>query len=114
MFLLKALVKLGVFYGDRGLAGNDLKEIDAMLKGSAEQIGTGQVGAMIGARACIAYDSTTLAYSVAVAWQGSSAGFDPTGWTAAPDVAKNCAKGLYGAENMRRVVWNTLMVAGLS
>ena len=91
-----------------------LQQIDAALKGAAEALSGNQVGAMIGARSCIGYDSTTQRYVVAVAWQGSSAGFDPTGWTAAPDVAKNCAKGLYGAENMRRVVWNTLMVANLS
>ena len=95
-------------------AQNDLQQIDAALKGAAEALSGNQVGAMIGARGCIGYDSTTQRYVVAVAWQGSSAGFDPTGWTAAPDVAKNCAKGLYGAENMRRVVWNTLMVANLS
>ena len=95
-------------------ASNDLTEIDNMLKGAAEALSGSQVGAMIGARACIGYDSNTQRYVVAVAWQGSSAGFDPTGWTVAPDVAKNCAKGLYGSENMRRVVWNTLMVAGLS
>ena len=84
-----------------------------MLLGSAEQIGSGQVGAMIGARACIAYDATTMAYSVAVAWQGVSATFSPAGWTSAPDGVRNCALNLYGTDTQRRVVWNVVRVASL-
>jgi type IV pilus assembly protein PilV len=96
-------------------ASQDLVEMDSMLQGSAEALSGGQVGAMIGARACIGFDSATQRYIVAVAWQGSSEGFDPTGWAQAPDVAKNCAKGLYGTtEGWRRVVWNTLLVASLT
>lgn len=91
----------------------DLSAIDGILQGSAEQIGSGQVGAMIGARACIGFDTTTQSYSVAVAWQGISGTTSPAGWTNAPAVASKCALNLYGDDTQRRVVWNTLRVASL-
>lgn len=91
----------------------DLTAIDSALQGSAEQLSGGQVGAMIGARACIAFDTSTQMYGVAVAWQGSSGTFSPASWSNAPAVAKNCALNLYGDDTQRRVVWNTLRVASL-
>ena len=94
-------------------AENDLTDIDAMLRGSAEQLGSGQVGAMIGARACIGFDTTTQAYAVAVAWQGISPTYSPSGWTSAPAVVSSCAINLYGDDTQRRVVWNTVRVATL-
>jgi type IV pilus assembly protein PilV len=94
-------------------AQNDLTDIDAMLRGSAEQLGTGQVGAMIGARACIGFDTNTQAYAVAVAWQGISPTYSPSGWNSAPAVVSSCAINLYGDDAQRRVVWNTVRVATL-
>lgn len=94
-------------------ASNDLIEIDAMLNGAAEQLGGGQVGAMIGARACISYDSTTMAYAVAVAWQGNTGTFSPAGWSNAPSGVANCAINLYGDDAQRRVVWSLIRIAAL-
>jgi type IV pilus assembly protein PilV len=91
----------------------DLTAIDQMLQGYAEQLSGGQVGAMIGARACIAFNTASQAYTVAVAWQGSGPTFSPAGWTSAPAVAANCALGLYGTDTQRRVVWNSIVVAAL-
>ena len=73
----------------------------------------GQVGSMIGARACIGFDSNTQSYAVAVAWQGISGTSSPAGWTNAPAVASKCALNLFGDDTHRRVVWNTLRVASL-
>lgn len=99
----------------------DLQLIEAMLLGASETTGAGaSVGAMIGARACIGFDSTTQAYTVALAWQGMSKTFSPASWPvgANPAVARNCAVNLYGAtgadDSQRRVIWTTLMVASLT
>ena len=94
-------------------AGLDMTFIDNMLLGAAETMGGGKVGAMIGARACIGFDTTSQSYTVAVAWQGNAQTFSPQSWTAAPNVAKYCGKDLYGAETQRRVVWTTLIIANL-
>lgn len=91
----------------------DLVAIDQMLQGYAEQLSGGQVGAMIGARACIGFNSATQAYTVAVAWQGAGPTYSPASWTSAPAVAANCALNLYGADTQRRVVWNSIVVANL-
>jgi type IV pilus assembly protein PilV len=95
-------------------AGTDIAFIDSMLLGASETMGGGKVGAMIGARACIGFDAGSQSYTIAVAWQGNSATFSPATWTTAPNVAKNCATGEYGAETQRRVVWTTLIIANLS
>lgn len=98
-------------------AGVDLTTIDNFLRGASETSGGAKAGAMIGARACIGFDSTTQTYSVAVAWQGMGSTFSPASWsaTATPAVARNCAVGLYGTDDtQRRVVWNTLLVATLN
>jgi type IV pilus assembly protein PilV len=94
-------------------AALDVQLIDNMLLGAGESMGGGKVGAMIGARACIGFDSASQSYTVAIAWQGNSATFSPATWTAAPDTAKYCGKDLYGGETQRRVVWTTLIVANL-
>ncbi len=91
----------------------DLTEIDAMLQGSSEQLSGGSVGAMIGARACIGFDSATQAYTVAVAWQGAGPTYSPSSWTSAPSTARYCGVGQYGTDTQRRVVWNSLIVASL-
>lgn len=91
----------------------DLCEWNDLLQGSNETLGTDQVGAMIGARGCIFYDSTTEVsgiadtglFTVAVAWQGASD-------TVAPTV--NCGNGLYGSETKRRVVTMSFRLAKLS
>jgi type IV pilus assembly protein PilV len=96
-------------------AGLDVKFIDNMLLGAAESLGGGKVGAMIGARACIGFDSASQSYSVAVAWQGNTRTFSPATWDEdlTPALARNCAKELYGDETQRRIVWTTLIIANL-
>jgi len=91
----------------------DLAEWSALLTGSAETKGGNQVGAMIGARGCIWYDSTTEipgiadsgTFTVAVAWQGSVATLPSS---------INCGNGLYSDENLRRVVSQSFRLARLS
>ena len=96
-------------------AGLDLQLIDEMMQGASEAKAGSSVGAMLGARACIGFDSTTQAYTVAIAWQGLTQTFSPANWPAAnnPPVARNCALNLFGNDNQRRVVWTTLLVASL-
>ena len=94
-----------------------LTEWDNLLKGAAETKGINQVGAMVGARGCISYNSATELpneagapipgtgiITVAVAWQGTSETFAPT-------VA--CANNLYGSELRRRVISETFRLASL-
>ena len=102
---------------NNAIADIAIAEWDNLLKGSAETKGVNQVGAMIGARGCISYNSATELpdaagapiagtgiFTVAVAWQGTSETF-------APIVA--CANNLYGTELRRRVVSETLRLANL-
>jgi len=102
---------------NNAIADIAIAEWDNLLKGSAETKGVNQVGAMIGARGCISYNSATELpdaagapiagtgiFTVAVAWQGTSETFAPT-------VA--CANNLYGTELRRRVVSETLRLANL-
>ena len=95
----------------QGRAQYDLQEIDNMLQGAAEALAGGQVGAMIGARACIGFDAVNQNYTVAVAWQGVSPTFSPATWANVSPFATNCALGLYGVDTQRRVVWTTLRIA---
>jgi type IV pilus assembly protein PilV len=98
-------------------AGQDLVAIDNMLQGAAETAGGAKAGAMIGARACIGFDSATQTYSVAVAWQGMGSTFSPASWstTTTPAIARNCAINLYGTDDaQRRVIWTTLLIATLT
>ena len=94
----------------------DLQFIDQMLLGAGETMGGNQVGAMLGARACIGFDTASQSYTVAIAWQGTTSTFSPASWPAAnnPAVARNCALNLYGSDTQRRVVWTTIMVASLT
>lgn len=100
-------------------AALDVQLIEAMMLGASETKGTSKVGAMIGARACIGFDSAAQAYTVAIAWQGLTRTYSPAGWPAAnnPKVARNCALDKYGSgadDAQRRVIWTTVMVATLS
>lgn len=94
------------------LADSTINDLDDELQGAAESEGGTDVGAMIGARACISYDSTsevsgqpgTGLYTVVVTWQALAALTAPS---------YNCANGLYGNENMRRAVSTQFRVADL-
>lgn len=79
----------------RVTADDDLAEWNRLLEGSAETRGGADIGAMSGARGCITYDTANDVYTVAVAWQGEV----PTTTS-----ASNCAQGLYGNDELRRVV----------
>lgn len=94
----------------------DLQFIDQMLLGAGETIGGNKVGAMIGARTCIGFDTASQSYTVAIAWQGTTATFSPASWPSAnnPAIARNCSLNLYGTDTQRRVVWTTIMVASLT
>ena len=94
-------------------AVNTMLDIDSVLQGSREKLGTNNAGAMIGARACISYDSTTELsgvsgtgyYTVVVSWQALA---DLT--TAGKP---NCANSLYGGDAKRRAVSMRFRVANL-
>ena len=96
------------------MAKQTLVDIDNLLQGSAESLGGSNVGAMIGARACISYDSAselsgvagTGLYTIIVTWQGMSGGLvSPT--------EMKCAVGLYGDETKRRAVSTSFRLANL-
>ncbi|MBI3374208.1 MAG: type IV pilus modification protein PilV [Betaproteobacteria bacterium] len=104
---------------------------DGLLQGSSETLGTASVGAMVGARGCVFYDSTTELtspssgaavtgsgiYTVAVVWQGRIDTVAPTRINPATGtaVALNCANTLYGTgETKRRAVYTTLRLAKLA
>ncbi|MBF0144144.1 MAG: type IV pilus modification protein PilV [Magnetococcales bacterium] len=101
------------------MAVDAIDDFDELLKGAVETKDGGNVGAMVGARACISYDSATELtttggalldgtgeYTIAVVWQGQG--------DSAPSTASNCAYGLYGAETKRRVVTTKVRLAHLS
>ena len=98
-------------YNDQAVETLDL--LDDMLEGSAESLGGSNVGAMIGARACINYDASTELsgqpgtglFTIIVTWQGMADLFAP--------VNMNCAVGLYGTEAKRRAVSTTVRMANL-
>ena len=92
----------------------DLQFIDQMVLGTSEKISGNAVGAMLGARTCIGFDTASQSYTVAIAWQGTTSTFSPASWPTGPAVAKNCALNLYGADTQRRVVWTTIIVASLT
>ena len=86
----------------------DLSAWDTALKGAAESTTvSGNVGAMIGARGCVSYDTATKQYTITVAWQGLSD-------TNAPTAGLSCGNGLYGTSAKRRVVSSVLSIADLS
>ncbi len=90
-------------------------ELDNLLEGAAETLAGADVvnvGAMIGARACISYDASseiggsagTGLITVVVSWQAMGDLAPPTA---------NCANGLYGAETKRRAVSTSFRIANL-
>ena len=111
------------------LAVTTLTYLNNLLLGAAESKGGANVGAMIGARACVHYDSASALtdsggatipgsgiYTIAVAWQGMTETIDPStssATTSWPTAARNCAKGLYGTDTKRRVVYLAMRLASL-
>ncbi|GAC1409604.1 MAG: hypothetical protein NVSMB6_09580 [Burkholderiaceae bacterium] len=89
------------------LAINDLTAWNNLLTGTAETLGGSNVGAMIGARGCVSFDTTTSVYMVSIAWQGIAA-------TTAPPTNLACGMGLYGDERLRRAVSMNLQFANLN
>lgn len=89
------------------LAFNDLTAWNSLLQGTAETKGGSSVGAMIGARGCVSYDSTTKQYTITVVWQGKTA-------TATPSAGLTCGSGLYGDEKLRRAVSMIVTIANLT
>ena len=97
----------------RARADTDLTEWHNTLNGAAEQLGSNQVGAMIGARGCVSADTTTTpnVYRVSVAWQGMVKSRDPE----LVDAAYTCGKGQYGSdESLRRIISVTIPIACLN
>jgi type IV pilus assembly protein PilV len=101
----------GCVSGGTGSPGDDLCELNNALLGAAEADNTGnKVGAMIGARGCIAQvvaaaSGVPATYMVSVAWQGINS-------TASPAVT--CGQGQYGPNDaLRRVVSLPLSIAFL-
>lgn len=93
----------------RDLADADMAAWDDLLKGASEVSGGNNVGGLDGARGCIYFvpppsPDEPEEVIVTVAWQGEAE-------TGVP--ADNCATGLYGNENLRRVVSDTLRFADL-
>lgn len=87
----------------------DMVAWNSVLSGAAETSGGNQIGAMVGARGCVSYDTTKVLndstgaaisgsgiYTVEVAWQGIGSTFAPAGL--------KCGQNLYGSEAQRRVV----------
>lgn len=86
----------------------DLQAWRDELTGNAESSSGTSIGAMIGARGCIMYDTANKLYIVTVAWQGMIE------TAAQTQSALLCAKGLYGTgDAQRRVVSATVRVADL-
>lgn len=83
----------------------DMAEWNNLLLGSAEKLGTSDVGAMIGARGCVSVLAAGV-YQVSVVWQGSSRTAVPPG--------VNCATGQYGDDDQRRAVTVPVQIADLS
>lgn len=89
----------------KDMVDDSVDQWSAQLQGAGETKGGVSVGAMIGARGCVSFDSSTGIYTVVVSWQGMNDTFAPV---------VNCGNNLYGAEAKRRAVWTTLQIATLS
>ena len=89
------------------LAASDLTAWNSLLTGTAETLSGSNLGAMVGARGCVSFDTTTGIYLVSVAWQGIAT-------TAAPAAGFTCGKGLYGDESLRRIVSMNVQIANLN
>jgi type IV pilus assembly protein PilV len=88
------------------IATHDICEISNTLVGAAETTGgTTNVGAMLGARACIISPSANR-YLITVVWQG----VQPTNVGPAED----CGRGSYGTGGLRRTVSYPVQVATLT
>ena len=112
---------------DQAMAVASMNGWNDQLQGAAERKTVGgattNVGAMIGARGCVSYDTGTEyvnatsganiagtgEYTIAVSWQGMANTFMPT---------KACGAGLYGAaaatDTLRRTVWATMRIGTLA
>jgi type IV pilus assembly protein PilV len=99
--------------GQKNQAAADLARWSRLLQGSAEKSGTGDTGAMLGARGCITVtDAVPLAplvppnklYNVVVSvvWQGNGKTVAPTG--------VDCGANLYGDDAQRRAVTTPLRI----
>jgi len=91
----------------------DLTAWDGLLKGSAETAGGTNVGAMIGARGCVAFNAGTNEWRVSVAWQGLSQTVDPNDTTEGGNAELTCAEDLYGSDRQRRIVSQVFRIADL-
>ena len=105
------------------LAINSMTEWSNLLQGASETKSGANVGAIIGARGCISYNSATEylnattgaayggtgEYTIAVSWQGMAPTFAAT---------KACGAGQYGTtvanDTKRRTVWATMRVGTLA
>ena len=110
---------------DQAMAIASMNAWNDQLQGASEKKGAAatKVGAMIGARGCVSYDTTTEyinatsganvagtgEYTIAVSWQGMADTFAPT---------KACGAGLYGtlstSDTKRRTVWATMRIGTLA
>ena len=110
---------------NQAMAIASLNAWNDLLQGASEKKGAAatKVGAMIGARGCVSYDTGTEyinatsganvagtgEYTVAVSWQGMADTFAST---------KACAAGLYGtaaaSDTKRRTVWATMRIGTLA
>ena len=110
---------------DQAMAVASMNGWNDQLQGASEKKGTAatKVGAMIGARGCVSYNTGTEyinatsganiggsgEYTVAVSWQGMADTFMPT---------KACGAGLYGTaaatDTLRRTVWATMRIGTLA
>ena len=92
----------------------DFSEFCSVLQGTAETLGANQVGAMLGARACVE-DLGSGEYMVTVAWQGLAP-------VSAPPASVSCGATLYNGaagspcqnDLCRRVVTTVVRVATLT
>jgi type IV pilus assembly protein PilV len=85
------------------LAERDVCEWGERLRGAAATRAGRDIGAMIGARGCVAAGGAAR-FVVTVAWQGVVAGAAP---------ASPCGQGAYGDEAMRRSVSTVVQIADL-
>ena len=103
---------LGVAWAEKDCSGaaqgadRDLCEFQNMLIGAAEKKEDGglNIGAMIGARACVTNPAPNL-YVITLAWQGITPTKEP---------AEKCGDGAYGDDKLRRTVSIPVRVATLT
>ena len=101
--------------------GNELDGAAEIASGGTCDTSSGAkcVGAMVGARGCVAYDNTTElkdsngitmsgtgVYTLTVTWQGVAA-------TSNPPASVTCSQNLYASETMRRFAMQTMRIANL-